>query len=253
MPRPKPRSSSTPARVDPRGSPGGSTRLVQAGDRLRARARRSRASSRSRTSRAGPRSSARAWTWSRTRPRISDSEWPRSHLRRSRWMISCPDRRPVTSGTRWRNSRSTPPSSAWLTAGTIASASPPDWSQPASRRAPTRAPAIALPSAAASLSISTRADAGRGGQARRARGSRGSARRGRSGSSRPATPGLGERPVGQPDHLGVGRGPAGAEQLDADLGELAEPVERAGRSRSGRPGPSCSPARAGAGRLGASA
>ena len=180
-------------------------------------------SSRSSTTGAGPRSSARPWNWSRTRPRICESEWSRSHLLRRRLMISCPERRPVTSGTRWRNSRSTPPSSAWLTAGTIASASPPDLSQPASRSSADSIVWIPLPSAAAALSISTRADEADGGKPAWPRISR----------IKPtwpirivasAMPAFASDLVGQPDHLGVGRRPGGPDQLDPDLGKLAQPA-----------------------------
>ena len=40
-------------------------------------------------------------------------------------------------------------------------------------------------------------------------------------------PAFAERLVGQPDHLGVGRRPGGPDQLDPDLGKLAQPA-RAG-------------------------
>ena len=138
-------------------------------------------------------------------------------------MISCPERRPVTSGTRWRNSRSTPPSSAWLTAGTIASASPPDLSQPASRSRADSIVWIPLPSAAAALSISTRADDADGGKPAWPRISR----------IRPtwpirivasAMPAFASDRSASADHLGVGRGPGGSDQLDPDLGKLAQPA-----------------------------
>ena len=255
MPRPKPRSSST----RPGSMPAlreAVDQLVQAGDRV-GRGRGERALEPPEHVGAGPRRSARAWTCSRTRPRISASEWPRSHFRRIRWMISWPDRRPVTSGTRWRNSRSTPRSSAWLTAGMIASASPPARSQPARRSSADSSATTRPPSAAAALSISTSAE-------RRRRGSPVASRISTISPTWPirivasAMPGLGQRPIRQADHLGVGLRAAGADQLDADLGELAERSRSAPGSlsrrktgpdmltrqgRGGRPAPRCRPAR----------
>ena len=87
-------------------------------------------------------------------------------------MISWPERRPVTSGTRWRNSRSTPASSARA-----------DDRRQLRRRVTGLEPAgqplegrlegpDALPSAAASLSDSTRAEVAAGGQAERLSSSR---------------------------------------------------------------------------------
>ena len=125
-------------------------------------------------------------------------------------MISWPERRPVTSGTSWRNKRSTPRSSAWLTAGTIRSASPPERSQPANRSSTESSAWMPSPSAAAALIISTKADLAAAGSPVCARTSRIS----------PTWPirtvasdcgGGRERPVGQGDHLGVGGGPAGAQ------------------------------------------
>ncbi len=80
--------------------------------RSRARAPRSRGPGGRGPRPAGPFRSARARTWSRTRSRASSQAWPRSHFRRSRWMISWPARRPLTTGTSVRNRRSIPPSSA---------------------------------------------------------------------------------------------------------------------------------------------
>ena len=88
----------------------------------------------------------------------SPSEWPRSHLRRSRWMISPPERRPVTTGTRCRNRRSTPALGGPATGG-ISSAVVIVGSQPAGELVrPDSSARMLCPSAAASLSISIRAE-----------------------------------------------------------------------------------------------
>ena len=53
--------------------------------------------------------------------------------------------------------------------------------------------------------------------------------------ARAGDPGLGECPVGQPDHLGVGERAAVADSLDADLLELAEPAGTGGLISEDRP------------------
>ena len=190
----------------------------------------------------------------RTRSSDSSRPWPRSHLRRSRWTISWPERRPVTTGTSVRKSRSMPRSSARSTAPGISRRL--GGLEPAGElfQAPLQRPDV--PPLGGGLA--EHLDQGRRQRRRQARALEHLEDQPDvpEPDRRPGDAGLGQGPVGQPDDLGVGQRPRVAEPLDADLLELAEPAgpgrlvaedrpgvaDPPGQSRGARPRP-CRPGR----------